>query len=54
MRQIIDNQCVLLFLLNRLNYFDGKIPFDFKSCCNINDNKNLGKCAVPGIKCENF
>ena len=35
---------------NRINNFDGKIPFDFKNCCSIKDNKNLGKLKF--FKCS--
>lgn len=47
-----DTQCLPFFgtkidalccFFCRLNDFDGKTPFDFKNCCNIKDDKNIGK-----------
>lgn len=30
-------------LYHRISDFDGKMPFDFQNCCNIKDDKNVGK-----------
>ena len=30
-------------LYHRISDFDGKMPFDFQNCCNIKDDKDVGK-----------